>query len=232
MKEKIMRKIALLAGAVVVLLLCSNLGTASLEDEAYLEQLIAQYREAVELDPFPNAYENGTIRIESIMEDRQHICELQMKQGELSAQFKTYGLENGQPGELLDGVYYVNGKRYGYSATDDILAMMDAKCPYKNEYDMLLRAFRGLLLQTVREPELANWSRWDPEAGHTRPVIACDLPDVSYEPLPNVLELEFLEPISVDGLGVVERLTAVVCEEPDDGLTAWVTMGDCTVTVE
>ena len=73
MKEKIMRKIALLAGAVVVLLLCSNLGTASLDDEAYLEQLIAQYREAVELDPFPNAYENGTIRIESIMEDRQHI---------------------------------------------------------------------------------------------------------------------------------------------------------------
>ena len=62
--------------------------------------------------------------------------------------------------------------------------------------------------------------------------MACDIPDVSNEPLPNVLQLEFLEPVSVEGLGVVERLTVVVCEEPDEGLTAWVTMGDCTVTVE
>lgn len=227
-----MTRIVLLAGGIIVLLLCSNWAAASLDDEMYLEQLIAQYCEVVELDPFPNAYEDGTVRIETIMEDRQYIHELQMKQGELVAQLETYELANGQPGDLLDGTYYINGKRYCYAAASDTLTMTNAHCPYKNDYDTLLNAFRALLLQTVQEPELANWSRWYPEAAPSRPVIACDIPDVSYEPLPNVLELEFLEPIPVDGLGSVERMQVVVCENPQTGITLQAIMGDSTVTVE
>lgn len=205
---------------------------ASQEDGAYLAQLIAQYRAAVEFDPFPHASENGSMRIEDVRADGLYAFELALEQGVWSAREEIFEWEHGKKGALLEGVYYIGGKRYGYSAANDSLTMVDAQCPYRTEYETTFCAFRALLSRTVREPELANWSRWQPEADHTRPVMACDIPDVSNEPLPNVLQLEFLEPASVEGLGVVERLMVVVCEEPDEGLTAWVTMGDCTVTVE
>lgn len=242
MKNKTITRGALWAAVAVAALICAFMAlqlrssweteTSQEEDDAYLAQLIAQYRAAVEFDPFPHARENGSMKIEDVRAGERYVFELLLEQGEWSAREETFEWEHGQKGELLEGVYYIGGKRYGYSAADGSLTMVDAQCPYKTDYETTFCTFRALLSQTVQEPELANWSRWQPEAVRTRPVMACDIPDVSNEPLPNVLQLEFLEPVSVEGLGVVERLTVVVCEEPDEGLTAWVTMGDCTVTVE
>lgn len=241
MKNKTITRGALWAAAAMAVLICifvalqlrsDREAEASQEDGAYLAQLIAQYRAAVEFDPFPHASENGSMRIEDVRADRLYAFELMLEQGVWSAREETFEWEHAKKGALLEGVYYIGGKRYGYFAADGSLTMVDAQCPYRTEYETTFCAFHTLLSRTVREPELANWSRWQPEADHTRPVMACDIPDVSNEPLPNVLQLEFLEPVSVEGLGTVERLMVVVCEEPHEGLTAWVTMGDCTVTVE
>ena len=241
MKNKTITRGALWTAAAMAVLICifvalqlrsDREAEVSQEDGAYLAQLIAQYRAAVEFDPFPHASENGSMRIEDVRADGLYAFELMLEQGVWSAREETFEWEHAKKGALLEGVYYIGGKRYGYFAADGSLTMVDAQCPYRTEYETTFCAFHTLLSRTVREPELANWSRWQPEADHTRPVMACDIPDVSNEPLPNVLQLDFLEPASVEGLGVVERLMVVVCEEPDEGLTAWVTMGDCTVTVE
>ena len=173
MKNKTITRVALWAAVAVAALICAFMAlqlrssweteTSQEEDDAYLAQLIAQYRAAVEFDPFPHARENGSMKIEDVRAGERYVFELLLEQGEWSAREETFKWEHGQKGELLEGVYYIGGKRYGYSAADGSLTMVDAQCPYKTDYETTFCTFRALLLQTVQEPELANWSRWQPE---------------------------------------------------------------------